>query len=279
MTKIEWAELSINPLQDTRKSKPDRHGHTRGYHCTRCAPECLHCYAARINNRFGNRQPFDDADVEFEIVWPVIERLQKRRKPSIVFVESMGDLFHRCVTDAQVFTVFDTLREINWHRYIFLTKRGERMEELTWRYCISSSLDTLPSNWIGMVTAGTQATYNEQVRWLLRSPFRVRGVSCEPLLEMIDASSIAVRDGCGAFTEYPLTGKTWKRYGMVADDGPRLNLIIAGAETGPGKRTMELDWARSLRDQCQDAGIKFFFKKDSHGNRLLDGRSWEEWPE
>jgi len=274
MTKIEWAEVSINPIQDARKGAQGC-----GYHCTKCAPECLNCYAEKMNNRFGNHHPFDDTDVEFEIVWRVLYNLKKRRKPSLVFVESMGDLFHRCVTDAQIFTVFNTLREIPQHRYVFLTKRSERMADVTRRYCAQSSLETLPGNWVGMVTAGTQMTYNEQVPWLLKAPFRLRGVSAEPLLEEIDATGITVHDGCDAYAVYPLTGETWRNYGMLADYDARLDVIIAGAETGPGKRKMELEWANSLRDQCQAAGVSFFFKKDSQGNRKLDGQLWEEWPE
>lgn len=297
-TKIEWATLTINPIQDKRKGESGR-----GYHCTKCAPECRSCYAEIINNRFGNHHPFDDTPVEFEIIWKPIEQLAKRRKPATVFVESMGDLFHKHVGTAQIFSILDALRKIDQHRYIFLTKRARRMENISKIYCVRRDLQVLPGNWIGMVTAGTQETANEKIECLLASKFQVRGVSCEPLLEEVNLAPW-------------LSNRRWPVNPQSGVIMRPLSWVIVGAETGSGARAMHPEWVRNIRGQCRQYGTSFFFKSwgawmpgetksepfgpvkvgerciehsgkytrmyrvgAKQAGRLLDGQLWEQMPD
>lgn len=147
------------------------------------------------------------------------------------------------------------------HTYLLLTKRSERMAEAIREieYNLGTVFDFLfPNAWLG-VTAENQKQADARIPVLLQIPAAVRFVSVEPMLGPVN-----VQDYLRGFGRF---------YGSTA-----LDWIICGAETGPGARPMKLDWARSLRDQCQEAGVPFFFKKDSNGSRLLDGRLWEEYP-
>lgn len=132
----------------------------------------------------------------------------------------------------------------------------------------------LPNVHIG-VTAENQEMANERIPLLLQTPAAKRFVSCEPLLGPIDLDDIvSTEDGWEAhesalYCDVDIEDDT-KYHGATLDQ------VIVGAETGPGKRPMNLDWARDIRDQCQAAKVPFFFKKDSEGNHELDGRVWEE---
>ena len=106
MKSIEWAEKTINPIQDTIKGESGR-----GYHCTKVSEGCLHCYAEMINKRFGNGLPFDNRRAEFELIRSELDKPLKWKKPKRIFVQSMGDVFHEAVTDSQWLEIFDTIRQ------------------------------------------------------------------------------------------------------------------------------------------------------------------------
>jgi protein gp37 len=171
--------------------------------------------------------------------------------------------------------------------WLLLTKRPEHIREL------------LPTTWVGLemphnvwlgCTAEDQQRADERIPLLLQCPAAVRFVSCEPLLGEIRIDYIpanyagAVGDGL-----YPFDGA--EVYDQCEDDPVRtmgrLHWVIAGCESGPGARPMQLDWARSLRDQCQEAGVAFFLKQargeDGTGRLTkmpaLDGKVWAEFPE
>ena len=132
----------------------------------------------------------------------------------------------------------------------------------------------LPNLWLG-VTAENQARADERIPILLQIPAAVRFVSVEPMLDPVLLTDMEGPD---------IYKRRWLEDWIVpGGDGSMdtlgLDWVICGAETGPGKRGMRRDWARALRDQCVSADVPFFFKKDSTGSRLLDGRMWEQMPE
>ena len=125
-TKIPWTDETTNPLQDTRKGESGI-----GWHCTKLYSGCSSCYSEVINKRFGNHIPFDNKPMEFEIVQSALDKLKSWKKPRRIFVQSMGDIFHECVTDEQIEYIINSLFDNEQHTYIILTKRPERLSEWT----------------------------------------------------------------------------------------------------------------------------------------------------
>jgi protein gp37 len=228
---IEWTNATWNPVTG----------------CDKVSPGCAHCYAETFAERWRGipNHPYEQGfDLRF---WP--ERLELPltwRKPRMIFVNSMSDLFHEQVPLDYIARVFDTMERANHHTFQILTKRHERMAEL------ASSL-AWPSNvWMGVSI--------ENRRWTLRAdylrevPAAVRFISAEPLL--------------GKLEGLDLSGIAW---------------LIAGGESGPGYRPVNVEWIRYLRDRCGEAGVAFFFKqwggfRPKAGGRVLDDREWSEMP-
>lgn len=170
----------------------------------------------------------------------------KWRKPRIVFVNSMSDLFHEEVSVSFIQSVFETMNQASHHTFQVLTKRPERVlklnEQLTWS----------PNIWLG--------TSIESKRWQFRldelrdTSAQIKFLSLEPLL--------------GPLTQIPLRGIDW---------------VIVGGESGPGARPMKQNWVREIRDQCVGESIPFFFKQwggvfKKRTGRTLDGRTWDQMP-
>lgn len=244
-TKIEWAEKSWNPMSG----------------CSAVSAGCANCYAKRMAQRLKGRYGYP-ADEPFRVTLhpDKLEEPRHWRKPRRVFVCSMGDLFHKDVHRDNILEVWDVMARAPQHTFMVLTKRPERMQRLVaeWLdHAMTISLIPhtwpLPNIWLG-VSVEDQKTANLRVPLLLETPAAVRFISAEPLLGPVN-----------------LAGPGWT---TVAGDW-----VICGAETGPGARPFDLDWARSLRDQCAEAQVPFFFKRDSDGNRKLDGKMHEEKPE
>lgn len=210
--------------------------------CTPCSEGCLHCYAKAMVRRFGTQWGLP-ADDPFRVTFHPdrLDRPLRWKKPRTIFVCSMADLWHRAVPKGWRRCVLSYAASARQHTYIFLTKRP---------LYISADWSEMPNWWLG-VTVENQRRARQRVPRISRSPAAVRFVSCEPLLGPIDLT--------------PWLGK--------------LDWVIVGAETGPGKRPMDLDWARSICEQCVAAGVPFFFKRDSQGRDTLDGRQWRQWPE
>ncbi len=287
-TKIEWTYRpgtigeSWNPIQDIRKGKSGR-----GYHCTKCSPGCDSCWAENMNNRFGNRQPFDNTPVDFEIVQKQYERPLHWRKARTVSVQLMGDLFHEEIAYGHVERVLQMIDATDQHTYLLLTKRPARMYSALLTYTqMHNQGEPLPNLWAGVSICTNEELYKLDA--LLDVPAVVPFVSIEPMLGEID-----LQNYLGIWTDSivnpnqtlvkwePMTPNLFTA--MAKPEGAtlykkQLAQVIVGAETGPGARPMDLDWARSVRDQCLVAGVAFFFKRDSAGNRELDGRLWEEFP-
>jgi protein gp37 len=168
------------------------------------------------------------------------------RQPKVVFVNSMSDLFHPKVPTPFIVEVFDVMARASQHTFQVLTKRPKRAAALA---------DTLP--WAANVWMGTSIESQDFVVRaddLRRTPAAVRFLSLEPLLGPLDLE---------------LAGIDW---------------VIVGGESGPGARPPDADWIRSLRDQCVDEHVRFFFKQwggrtPKAGGRVLDGRVWDEMPQ
>jgi protein gp37 len=176
------------------------------------------------------------------------------RKPRLIFVCSMGDLFHEEVKEEWLVAVFGAMFLAPQHTYLLLTKRPQWAQELllnarSWR-------NDPPQNiWLG-VTAENQEQADMRIPILLDIPAAGRFVSIEPMLGPVDLSDWIGRSReCGPDHQFS------DRFGYRG----RLHWVIAGGESGPGARPSHPDWARSLRDQCQVAGVPYFFK------------AWGEW--
>lgn len=215
--------------------------------CDKVSAGCRNCYAERLALRLqamGNPSYVNGFQVTLQP--RMLDRPLQWREPRRIFVNSMSDLFHDAVPLAYIKQVFDMMEKANWHQFQVLTKRAERLAavapELPW-----------PANvWMGVSVEDDRV--RRRIGHLQQVPAAVRFISAEPLL--------------GPLHDLDLTGIGW---------------VIAGGESGPGARPMDLDWARDLRDQSVRAGIPFHFKQVGGvrkwlTGRLLDGRTWDEFP-
>lgn len=267
--------------------------------CTKVSQGCKNCYAETIANRFWGERKFTDVQCHEDR----LDIPPRWKKPRRVFVNSMSDLFHPVVTNYFIREVWKRMAKTSHHTYQILTKRPERMLEFTqWMAGRDHiSIAEWPRNvWLG-VSCEDQATADERIPILLQTPAAVRFVSLEPLLGPIDLD------------KKELLCYRWRRGYTI---GTYLDWVIVGGESGPHARPMHPDWARSIRDQCQRAGVPFFMKQwgewlpnnqvwnpgqpiggeihfwepDRSGlhsirigkkiaGRLLDGREWSEYPD
>lgn len=235
-TNISWTDETWNPITG----------------CTSMSPACAHCYARKHATRLhGN--PNEKVARKYRNGFSVTvhpEYLDEPlgwRKPRMVFVNSMSDTFHRDVPEEFIREIFDRMERSPRHVFQVLTKRAERMAELSQRL-------SWPENvWAGVTVEN--ADYLDRLDYLRSVPARIRFVSFEPLL--------------GAIPNIDFTGIHW---------------AIVGGESGSNARPMNLEWARDLREQCSAAGVEFFFKQvggttRDKGGKLLDGREWHGKPE
>jgi protein gp37 len=230
---IEWTECTWNPLTG----------------CTKVSPGCKHCYAERMAKRLkAMGQPNYQAGFGLALHPQVVELPLEWRRPQTVFVNSMSDLFHEGVPEEFIQQVFATMCRAHWHRFQVLTKRSERLAELSPRI-----------EWAGNIWMGVSVETDDYVfraDHLRGSRAALKFLSLEPLL--------------GPLPSLDLTGIDW---------------AIVGGESGPGARPMELDWVREIRDRCLDASVPFFLKqlggypgKRGGEEAVLDGAAWTEMP-
>lgn len=281
-TSIEWCDEVWNPVTG----------------CAKVSQGCKHCYAETIAERFWATQypPNPDGSPrKFTDVRVHPERLEdplKWRKPRRVFVNSMSDLFHEDVPEHFIASVFGAMALCQQHTFMILTKRPKRAADWfqdiggttrrSWVLLSAARLINanrikfpdwpLPNVWLG-VSVEDQKTADKRIPMLLQTPAAVRFVSYEPALGPVDFMGIN-----GALNSWFKNGEI-----DVVREG-NLDWIIMGGESGPGARPMHPDWARSVRDQCQDAGVPFFFKQMVVDGKLvkmpeLDGIVWNEYPE
>jgi protein gp37 len=220
--------------------------------CIKISPGCKHCYAETFAERFRGvkghpyEQGFDLRLVPHKLTEPFLWR-----SPKLVFVNSMSDLFQTGVPDFYVELVARVMTSADWHTCQVLTKRSERLQEMlkgNLRFAAKSE-----RIWWG-VSVEDRSYGLPRIKHLQNAPAGVRFLSIEPLLE--DLGRI------------DLSGITW---------------VIVGGESGPGARPMKKEWVISIREQCQEQGVPFFFKqwggvRKVKNGRELDGRTYEEYP-
>jgi protein gp37 len=228
---IEWTESTWNPLTG----------------CTKISPGCKHCYAERMALRLkAMGQPNYANGFELALHESALELPLKWKKPQTIFVNSMSDLFHKGVPVEFVVKTFDVMRRADWHIFQVLTKRSDRLLEL------SSMLPWGPHIWMGVSVETLQ--YVPRIDHLRKTGAMIKFLSLEPLL--------------GPLPGLNLKGVDW---------------VIVGGESGPGARPMDPTWVLEIRDQCLDARVPFFFKqwggtRKKKAGRELEGRTWDEMP-
>jgi protein gp37 len=221
--------------------------------CTKISPGCKHCYAETFAERFRGvkghpyEQGFDLKLVPGKLIEPF-----SWRSPKLVFVNSMSDLFQEGVPDKYVEAVCRVMVAAKWHTFQVLTKRSERLKELlTGPLQFAAKQDHI---WWG-VSVEDKKYGLPRIKHSQGTPARVRFLSVEPLLEHLGS--------------FDLSGINW---------------AIVGGESGPGARPMQPEWVVSVRDQCHESRVPFFFKqwggvRKKKNGRLLGGRTYDEYPE
>lgn len=233
---IEWTNATWNPV--------------RG--CTEISSGCARCYAKVFAERFRGvpGHPYEHG-FDIRIVPEKLREPLKWKKPSLIFVNSMSDLFHREIPDDYIEQVVQTMVEADWHTYQILTKRSDRLASM-----LNGQLSKyrhLEHIWWG-VSVENQKQGLPRIDDLRRAAPAISFLSIEPLLE--DLGTVSFQD---------------------------IDWVIVGGESGPKSRPMEKEWVTSLRDQCVAQQIPFFFKqwggtRKHLTGRELEGRTWDEFP-
>jgi len=228
---IEWTEATWNPVTG----------------CSKISAGCRHCYAETLARRL---KAMGQPNYVNGFVPTLHERMldlpRQWKQSRAVFVNSMSDLFHDDVPDEFILRVFDTMFRVDRHRYQLLTKRSDRLRQL------SLSLPWQPHIWMGVTVESPD--YVNRIDDLRATGARVKFLSIEPMLGLMP--NLNLRD---------------------------IDWVIVGGESGPQARPIELEWVLDIRDQCRRSGVAFFFKQWGGRNkkktgRLLDGRTWDEMP-
>lgn len=299
-TKIEWSDATWNVITG----------------CSPVSPGCANCYAAqlagtRLKNhpsRAGltkcvNGKPVWTGEVRFNEEW--LRQPLSWKKPRRIFVCAHGDLFHEAVKDEWLDQIFAVMAQASHHTFQILTKRPERMR------CYLQALyfgrlreveelkeGFLQNVWIG-VTVENQEQAEARIPLLLQAQAEKHFISVEPMLGPIRIDTI--RTGIYTYV-LPLDGECLQSKNednpvdTYRDKCPRIDWVICGGESGPNARPVHPDWVRSLRDQCKEARVPFFFKQwgewwpsldytekmirvgKTSAGRLLDGKEYLEVP-
>ncbi len=223
--------------------------------CVKVSPGCKHCYAETMARRLHAMRAAGYENGFAPTLQPQrLEQPLMRKSPTVWFVNSMSDLFQDAVPDDYIDRVLDVMRQTPQHTYQVLTKRADRLPKF---FAGREAPDNL---WLG-VSVENRRYGVPRIDCLRRVQAAVRFLSVEPLLEDLGTLD--------------LTGIHW---------------VIVGGESGPKARPMKPEWARAVRDQCEDAGVAFFFKQwgrwgsdgqarnKAANGRNLDGKVWNAYP-
>ncbi len=293
-TNIPWADVVWNPVVG----------------CSPASEGCLNCYARELHNKrhaaykAGKLQNCPQYAQPFEKIQLLRDRLDqplRTRTPKRIFVNSMSDLFHKDVPLEFIDEVMEMAITADQHTYIILTKRIERVLEYDkWREnnWLSKPYSPWQDNIWLLVSVEDQKTADERIPLLLQTPAAVRGVSVEPMLGVVDLTRVT----CPVRLDEPASpgivcgtvlGRDRYRSGFCPGHAasPGLDWVICGGESGPNRRSFDVQWARDLKDQCVAAGVPFFYKQGYDHNPdglaytgfktmpLLDGRVWDQIPQ
>lgn len=228
---IEWTEATWNPITG----------------CSKISPGCKHCYAERLamrlqamgvtNYRNGFEVTLHEHALRLPLTW---------KTPQTIFVNSMSDLFHKDVPLTFIRKIFDVMEAAHWHRFQILTKRSERLLELSPKLSWTSNI------WMGVSVEHPDYAY--RIDHLRQTDAHIKFLSLEPLLA-------------------PLPRLKLKN----------IDWAIVGGESGPGARPMQKEWVLDIQNQCRKAGVAFYFKQwggvfKKKTGRVLEGRTWDEMP-
>ena len=228
---IEWTESTWNPVTG----------------CNKISPGCKYCYAevmARRLEAMGQRNYANGFNLTLQP--HMLDRPLLWKRPQVIFVNSMSDLFHDGVPLEYIRRVFGVMEEAHWHQFQVLTKRAERLE------AVAADLPWPENVWMGVSVEN--GDYTHRIDHLRRTDAAVKFLSIEPLL--------------GPLPDLDLDGIDW---------------VIVGGESGRRPRPIDEDWITDIRDQCLRAGVAFFFKQwggtnKKRAGRTLDGRTWDQLP-
>ena len=203
------------------------------------------------------------------------------REPRRIFVNSMSDLFHRAIPDEYLSQIWAVMTdEAPHHTYQILTKRIHRAA----RKIQALGLPLPPQIWIGTSVENQQFADN-RIPALLTIPARVRFLSCEPLLGPVDLREFLPQvNACQTELTAPESADALRYLVGAASRtmGPTIDWVITGGESGAKRRPLDLDWVRTIRDQCLQAYVPFFYKQGSAlapgRDREFDGRTWDQYP-
>lgn len=228
---IEWTETTWNPVTG----------------CTKISPGCKNCYAERMalrlqamgqqNYRNGFKVTLHERMLPLPLTW---------KKPRMIFVNSMSDLFHQDVPIEFIESAFDIMKKASWHTFQVLTKRSDRLKE------IDEIIDIPKNVWLGVSVECED--YLHRIDNLRSINAKIKFLSLEPLI--------------GPLSELNLRNIDW---------------VIVGGESGPGARPMRREWVCEIRDTCINSQVPFFFKQwggvfKKRTGRILEGRTWDQMP-
>jgi protein gp37 len=228
---IEWTHSTWNPLTG----------------CNKVSQGCKNCYAERMARRLkamglahyehGFRLTMHEDVIDAPLLW---------KKPRLIFVNSMSDLFHEKVPLDFIQRIFATMRTASWHQFQILTKRSQCLLEL------NPEIDWPSNVWMGVSVENEDARF--RIDHLRKTGAKIKFLSLEPLLRPLPNLN--------------LRGMHW---------------VIVGGESGPGARPMEKEWVTDIRDQCLKTEVPFFFKQwggvfKARNGRILEGRTWDDLP-
>lgn len=302
-TSIEWTNFSINPIRARHKITG-----AVGHYCEKISQGCANCYASNLQKRFQmpafNEQRGDD-NIEVFLDESKLQEVLRRKKPTRFFWCDMTDIFGAWVTDEMLDKCFAVMALTPQHTHQILTKRPERMLDYLngnpekrqdaigdAAYTLTGELFSgapdcgegfmylewpLPNVWLG-TSVENQEQADKRIPHLLRVPAAVRFLSVEPMLGAIDLSRCLPIKPCH-FADCACIGCLNRRAAVgYPETTPYIDWIICGFESGHNKRPFNLDHARSLRDQCQAAGVPFFFKQVDKVKAIPDDLMIREFP-
>ena len=230
-TKIEWTESSWNPITG----------------CSKISDGCLNCYAEKMALRLKamGTKGYENG---FEVTLQnhQLERPLKLKKPQMIFVNSMSDIFHEKVPQDYILKIFETMNKADWHIFQVLTKRPERLEELR------EKINWTKNIWLGTTIESNK--YIDRVKFIKETQANIKFISFEPLIDSVK--------------DIDIDGIDW---------------VIVGGESGSGSRVIKKEWIYEIKEKCDKLNIPFFFKQWGGTNkkksgRLLDGKIYDEMP-